>query len=311
MDELIERLVAHFDFLSARDDVIRLSGGSNGAVYRSGDYIVKISTLRDSAQFEREGATMECLRDKLNVSRVFVVDTSHKLIPRNFIIQSYVAGPLLAECWDRFSPAEKEKHLRQICDQIRQIHELAEDLAPPLRVDEIRWYLDSCAQRDVIPTDILEKLRRYVDIHGHLASKNPVITHGDLQFYNMILSERGTAIYFIDFDSVFAAARERDLLALASTAFSYDAATTHHIDRSHSNNLVVIREYCPEWFASDQAVETMRLFSVPRVCYTFDASVKSGLNPRPSERKGRLLYHLFFDDPVWEAYMKGERVDLS
>jgi aminoglycoside phosphotransferase (APT) family kinase protein len=311
MDEHIDRLVAHFDFLSPRAGVHRLSGGSNGAVYRIGDYVVKISTLPDAVQFEREGATMDRLRGKIHVPRLFVVDTSRELIPRNFLIQSYVPGTQLARRWDDFSVTERRTCLRQICDQIREVHALALDAVPPLPVEGLRWYLDACARRGVIPKEILAKFETYLDLHGHLACRTPVVTHGDLQFYNIIFSEDQGATYFIDFGAVFAAAPERDLLPLACTAFSYDAASTHYMKPQYADNLRMIREACPEWFDSPQAVETMRLFSIPRVCYTFDAQEKSGFNPQASEPKGRLLCHLYFEDPVWEAYMRGEPVSLS
>ena len=73
-----------------------------------------------------------------------------------------------------------------------------------MRAEDIAWYLNDCVQRGSIPSDIRDKLEGYLDLHGQLANKDRVVTHGDLTFYNMILSESERAIYFIDFDSVFA-----------------------------------------------------------------------------------------------------------
>lgn len=310
MDEHVGRLVAHFAFLSTDATVQRLSGGSNGAVYRVGDYVIKISTLPDPVQFEREGATMDRLQGRIHVPRIFVVDTSRKLIPRNFLIQSYVPGTPLARHWDDFSVAERRTYIRQVCSQIREVHALTHDSVPPLPAEGLRWYLGAVAERGSLPKEIRSSFEAYLDRHGHLACRNPVVTHGDLQFYNILFSQDQRAAYFVDFDSVFAAAPERDVLPLACTAFSDDAAATHYIKPQYADNMRMVRDACPEWFATPQAVDIMRLFSIPRVCYTFDAQEKSGFNPHASEAKGRLLYQLYFEDPVWEAYMRGERILL-
>src|SRR5688572_2573445 len=241
MDEFVNRLVAHFPFLSAQNGLTRLSGGSNSGAYRLGEYVVKISTLPSTDQFEREAAVMDCLRDKICVPRVLVVDTSRQLIPMNFLIQSYVQGPLLAECWDDLTKEDRRRHLRHICNQIEAIRELTTGPIPLLRGEDIAWYLDECAQRGVIPHDISEKLRRFVRAHAHLAGRNAVVTHGDLQFYNMIRPPGGHAICFIDFDTVFSAAPEREILALACTAFRQDASETRYINPSYADNLAIIR----------------------------------------------------------------------
>src|SRR5262249_10915650 len=152
------------------------------------------------------------------------------------------------------------------------------------------------AERGVIPRDILARFEGHLDLHGHLACRAPVVTHGDPQFYNILFSEVEKAVYFVDFDAVFAAAPERDGLALASSAFSEDAASTHYMNPHCADNMRMIREICPEWFASPQSIDIMRLFSIPCVCYTFDAREKSGFNPQASEPRGRLMYHVYFED---------------
>jgi len=304
MEELLNRLIEHFAFLAPQNGLTRLSGGSNSGAYRVGQYVVKISTLPDKDQFEREAAVMDRLRDKICVPRVLVVDTSRQLIPMNFLIQSYVPGPLLADCWDDLTKEDKRRNLIHICDQIEAIHDLTRDSVPPLRGDQIAWYLDECAQRG-IPNDISKKLSRFVQAHAHLAGRNAVVTHGDLQFYNMIRPPGGHDVYFIDFDSVFSTAPEREILALAHAAYRQDASATRYIIPSYIDNMAMVRAYRPDWFVSDELVAAMRLFAVPRVCYMFDC----GLNPRPSESEGRLQYQLLFEDPIWERYMRGEAID--
>ncbi|MBR0438136.1 MAG: aminoglycoside phosphotransferase family protein [Clostridia bacterium] len=187
-----------------------LAPGTN-AVFRSGDYVIKIfappeSGITGSNDGEREIRLMEAAgRKGISVPKIISRGTVNDLYDFNYYIMSYIEGTMLGDLYDAEKSMDKGiiRELHDLVITLRQIGFEECDRLDPVRaaVENERLDLLSPELRKSFILGTTERL-----------SEEYVCCHGDLTGENIIVGKNGISL--LDFGDAIAAPRYYEYPAL-------------------------------------------------------------------------------------------------
>jgi len=202
-----------------------LPGGQINASYLVDDlYVLRINLRPDEhGKLAREQRILEMLRDYIPVPRTIAYEGSSRLIPHEYVIQTFVPGENLLVCWSRAAEDERAGYLSQLAAMLRRLHSVRlsgfGDPTHPRLGDS--WAVVHArraahalqAARDAANSDpaLLDEVERAL---GHasagLTGGFPTLTHGDLHFGNIHV-QHGRITGLLDFERAWAAPPDWDL----------------------------------------------------------------------------------------------------
>jgi aminoglycoside phosphotransferase (APT) family kinase protein len=208
-----------------RISVQALPGGQINASYLVDEqYVLRVNLRPDEhGKLAREMRILDMLRDQMPVPRTIAYEGSSRLIPYEYMIQTYVPGENLLLRWSKASEDERAGYLAQLAAMLRRLHSIRlsgfGDPTHPrpgetwLAVHARRAAYALQAARAAANADpaLIDDMERTLnrDSAG-LAAGFPTLTHGDLHFGNIHV-QHGMIAGLLDFERAWAAAPDWDL----------------------------------------------------------------------------------------------------
>lgn len=208
-----------------RISVEPLPGGQINASYLvDGQYVLRINLRpEEHGKLAREQRVLEMLRGLMPVPTIIAYDGSGKLVPHEYVIQTYVQGENLLKRWGRADEAERASYLAQLAGLLRRLHSIRlagfGDPTNPRRGEtwaalharRAAHALQAAREAENIEATLLDQAARVLARDSTaLASGYPCLTHGDLHFGNIHV-QHGTITGLLDFERAWAAAPDWDL----------------------------------------------------------------------------------------------------
>ncbi len=196
-DSLITKIIANTSFLS-NTDYQYINSGFTNTIYKVGEYIVRICTNNENEEsFNREITFYQEHPDISHIPKLYLADTSKKIIPYIYEIISYLDGPTIYEIWPNLDEKEKVNIINEITTIIKNLHSI------PVQSFEFSQKIKEEL------TDLLNQTNI-----GELFDLNPLLDkcsiyfkdnifgliHHDLHFDNFIYHNQ--EVYLIDFEQV-------------------------------------------------------------------------------------------------------------
>jgi aminoglycoside phosphotransferase (APT) family kinase protein len=208
-----------------RSSVEALPGGQINASYLvDGQYVLRVNLRPDEhGKLDREQRVLAMLRDVVPVPRTVAYEGSSRLIPYEYVIQTYVPGESLLARWDAADATERAGYLDELAVLMRRMHGIRLDgFGDPTRprrgdtwatIHARRWVHALQAARDAanVDTSLLDQAERALTHDSTaLVGGYPSLTHGDLHFGNIHVRQ-GRISGLLDFERAWAAAPDWEL----------------------------------------------------------------------------------------------------
>ncbi len=208
-----------------RTSVEALSGGQINASYLvDGQYVLRVNLRPDEhGKLDREQRVLAMLRDVVPVPRTIAYEGSSRLIPHEYVIQTYVPGESLLARWGAADAAERAGYLEELATIMRRMHGIRLDgFGDPTRPRQgdtwaalhgRRAAHALQAARDAANADVglLDQVERaFSHDSAALIGGYPSLTHGDLHFGNIHV-QHGQISGVLDFERAWAAAPDWEL----------------------------------------------------------------------------------------------------
>ena len=208
-----------------RHSVVALPGGQINASYLVDDLYVLRVNLRpeERGKLAREARVLDMVRDQIPVPRTIVYEGSSRIIPHEYMIQTFVPGENLLSRWKLASADEQAGYLAQLAAIMKRLHSIRlSGFGDPTNPRPGETWAGMHARRashalqsarsaaNVAPSLIDDAERSLVRDSAFLAGGVPALTHGDLHFGNIHV-EHGKITGLLDFERSWAAAPDWDL----------------------------------------------------------------------------------------------------
>ena len=205
--------------------VVALPGGQINASYLVDDLYVLRVNLRpeERGKLAREARVLDMVRDQVPVPRTIVYEGSSRIIPHEYMIQTFVPGENLLSRWKLASADERAGYLSQLAAIMRRLHSIRlSGFGDPTNPRAGETWAGVHARRashavqsartaaNVAPSLIDDAERSLVRDSAFLTGGVPALTHGDLHFGNIHV-EHGKITGLLDFERSWAAAPDWDL----------------------------------------------------------------------------------------------------
>ena len=196
-DSLITKIIANTSFL-ANKDYQYINSGFTNTIYKVGDYIVKICTDTENEEsFTREITFYQKHPTIPHIPKLYLADSSKKIIPYIYEIISYLEGPTIYEIWPKLDEKARVNIINQITTIIKNLHSIS---VPSFAFSkEIKETLTKLLNQTNLGelfnlNSLLDKCSIYFkdNIFG--------LIHHDLHFDNFIY--HNDEVYLIDFEQV-------------------------------------------------------------------------------------------------------------
>ena len=264
-----------------RGSVEALPGGQINASYLVDDrYVLRINLRpEEHGKLAREQRVLAMLRGEVPVPETIVYDGSGRLIPHEYVIQSYVPGESLLSRWGQAGAAERASYVRQLAALLRRMHGIRlagfGDPANP-RVGEnwaglhaVRAAHALEAARTAANADplLLDQAERALTRDATaLTAGYPCLTHGDLHFGNIHV-QRGQITGLLDFERSWAAAADWELDQLLRfvhyPALFADPGLTVPLDAERfATEIPALRREYPDLFAVAGLGARLRVYAL-------------------------------------------------
>lgn len=208
-----------------RVSVEALPGGQINASYLvDGQYVLRVNLRpEEHGKLDREQRVLAMIRDRVPVPKTIVYEGSSRLIPHEYVIQSYIPGESLLARWPRADHAERASYMAQLAAILRRLHSVRlggfGDPAHPRRGES--WAalharrashaLAVAREASNTEPELIEAVERALTRDSTaLIGGYPCVTHGDLHFGNIHV-QRGQISGLLDFERAWAAAPDWDL----------------------------------------------------------------------------------------------------
>jgi aminoglycoside phosphotransferase (APT) family kinase protein len=208
-----------------RHSVVALPGGQINASYLVDDLYVLRVNLRpeERGKLAREARVLDMVRDQVPVPHTVVYEGSSRIIPHEYMIQTFVPGDNLLSRWKLADADEQSAYVTQLAAIMKRLHSIRlggfGDPTNP-RVGET-WagmharraghaLQGARAAANVSPDLIDDAERALARDSAFLGGGVPALTHGDLHFGNIHV-EHGKITGILDFERSWAAAPDWDL----------------------------------------------------------------------------------------------------
>ncbi len=208
-----------------RHSVVALPGGQINASYLVDElYVLRVNLRPDErGKLAREMRVLEMVRDQIPVPRTVVYEGSSRLIPHEYMIQTFVPGENLLSRWKQADADEQAGYLTQLAAIMRRLHTIrlsgfgdptnprAGDTWSGVHGRRAAHALESARAAANTSPALIDAVERALGRDGaFLAGGFPTLTHGDLHFGNIHV-ERGKISGLLDFERSWAAAPDWDL----------------------------------------------------------------------------------------------------
>jgi aminoglycoside phosphotransferase (APT) family kinase protein len=208
-----------------RHSVVALPGGQINASYLVDDLYVLRVNLRpeERGKLAREMRVLDMVRDQIPVPRTVVYEGSSRIIPHEYMIQTFVPGENLLSRWRLAGTAEQAGYLAQLAAIMKRLHSIrlggfgdptnprAGETWAGVHARRAGHALESArAAANASPALIDEAERALARDGTFLSGGVPALTHGDLHFGNIHV-EHGRITGLLDFERSWAAAPDWDL----------------------------------------------------------------------------------------------------
>jgi aminoglycoside phosphotransferase (APT) family kinase protein len=208
-----------------RVSVETLPGGQINASYLVDEqYVLRVNLRPDEhGKLARERRILEMLRDLMPVPRTVAYEGSSRLIPHEYMIQTYVPGESLLVRWGAADEAERASYLDQLARMLRRLHSVRltgyGDPTNPrqgetwaaLHARRAAHALQSARAASNVDAALLDTVEHaIVRDSAALAGGYPSLTHGDLHFGNIHV-QHGKITGLLDFERAWAATPDWDL----------------------------------------------------------------------------------------------------
>ena len=254
--------------LDLASEIEKMRGGL-GCVFRVGtEYTVRFG-LGSAACTPRSVEVMRALQGRVRCPRVLYADFSCQSVPCNAIVCSYLDGQSLGDCWADLDGERKRHYITQV------VRELGAMFATPWQdmscfAEEQHWaqfawnrlerWFSEAYQRDDFPTRRLDRMRESATRWRWSleAVAEPVLTHGDVNWGNIIVDGRDLA-GLIDFDNVEIATPDIEAWRLVGAIVAHGGTDVQDAIRWIDNALPGVM-YAPgawERFALEQVYEVL------------------------------------------------------
>jgi aminoglycoside phosphotransferase (APT) family kinase protein len=208
-----------------RTSVESLPGGQINASYLVDEqYVLRVNLRPDEhGKLAREKRILEMLRDLMPVPQTIAYEGSSRLIPHEYMIQTYVPGESLLVRWGAADEDERMGYLAQLATMLRRLHSVRlsgfGDPTNPrqgetwsaLHARRAGHALQSARTAANVDASLLDKIERAIARDSTaLVGGHPSLTHGDLHFGNIHVA-RGKITGLLDFERAWAATPDWDL----------------------------------------------------------------------------------------------------
>src|SRR5579864_4996932 len=107
-----------------RSSVEALPGGQINASYLvDGQYVLRINLRPDEhGKLAREQRVLAMVHDLVPVPRTIAYEGSSRLIPHEYVIQTYIPGESLLSRWGQAEEEERTDYLGQLAALLRRLH---------------------------------------------------------------------------------------------------------------------------------------------------------------------------------------------
>lgn len=170
-----------------------LTPGTN-AVFRTGDYVVKIFAPRESGMdsrldYSNESAVCEALtRWRISTPRLIAHGTIQDTHLFYYIITEYCPGELAGPWLESASPSQSEGFIRQLKELLQTLHRPARGLIPPM--DLLKRAIEN-PRLERLPVSLRDEM---TDRAARLDLTNTVLVHGDLTGENILIGANNRPI---------------------------------------------------------------------------------------------------------------------
>ena len=203
-----------------RSSVEALPGGQINASYLvDGQYVLRVNLRpEEHGKLDREQRVLAMVRDQVPVPTTIAYEGSSRLIPHEYVIQSYIPGESLLARWSHADKEERLGYLRQLATIMRRIHGIRlGGFGDPTNPRQGETWAGVHARRithalhvareanNVDPALIDQAERALTRDSTALAGGYPCLTHGDLHFGNIHV-RHGRISCLLDFERAWAAA---------------------------------------------------------------------------------------------------------
>ncbi|MDB5074979.1 MAG: aminoglycoside phosphotransferase [Chloroflexi bacterium] len=208
-----------------RVSVEALPGGQINASYLVDEQYVLRVNLRpeEHGKLARERRVLEMLRDLMPVPHTIAYEGSSRLIPHEYMIQTFVPGESLLVRWGKADEAERASYLSQLATMLRRLHSVRlSGFGDPTNPRQGETWAALHARRaghalqsartaaNVDPSLIDQVEQAIVHDSAALVGGYPSLTHGDLHFGNIHV-DQGKVTGLLDFERAWAATPDWDL----------------------------------------------------------------------------------------------------
>lgn len=208
-----------------RTSVEALPGGQINASYLvDNQYVLRVNLRpEEHGKLDREQRVLAMLRDVAPVPRTIAYEGMSRLIPHEYVIQTYVPGESLLARWDAADAAERAGYLEELATLLRRMHGIRLDgFGDPTRPRQGDTWAALHARRAVhalraareaanADAGLLERVERaFTHDSAALSGGYPSLTHGDLHFGNIHV-QHGRISGLLDFERAWAAAPDWEL----------------------------------------------------------------------------------------------------
>jgi aminoglycoside phosphotransferase (APT) family kinase protein len=208
-----------------RVSVEALPGGRINASYLvDSQYVLRVNLRPDEhGKLAREQRVLAMVRDLVPVPQTIAYEGSSRLIPHEYVIQSYVPGESLLARWPHADQAERASYLTQLAAILRRLHSVrlggfGDPVNPrrgetwaALHARRAAHALAVARAAENADPALIERVEHALTRDSTaLVGGYPCLTHGDLHFGNIHV-QHGQITGLLDFERAWAAAPDWEL----------------------------------------------------------------------------------------------------
>ena len=193
-DNIIEKIIDNNELLKG-SSYEKINAGFTNAIYKVGDYIVRLCVDKNNeTRFENEINFYKENEDKTGIPKLYISDTSKKIVPYYYEVIEKVNGKTLYEIWMTLTNEERENIVVSIIDILKEFHnrKVEEyDFSNYIK-EKIMDLLNKCN------LDIEEFKILLNECDKYFKENKFGFIHNDLHFDNFIYD--GSKLYLLDFE---------------------------------------------------------------------------------------------------------------
>ena len=189
-DNIIKKIVDNNDLFKNKTYKL-INRGFTNKIYEVDKYIVRICINKDNEErFLNEIEFYNLNKDNKNIPKLYLSDTSKKIVPYYYQIQEKIEGKTLYEIWHKITEEERKEIVHKISIALKDIHK------KNVNEYDFKTYLKNKFNALDIKDLDKENLFKLIDIY--FKNNNFGLIHGDLHFDNIIINNGDIKI--LDFE---------------------------------------------------------------------------------------------------------------